>query len=62
MRRRWARRLAVQLAAIGPTWVVAVLVDRVDIDGNATVMAVALVALALAGMWVRYGSFDRMST
>jgi hypothetical protein len=59
MRRRWARRLLVQAAVIVPTWAVVAVMAEIDIGASAILMAGALLAVAVVGLWVRHGALER---
>ena len=58
MCRRWMRRsLAVMVASVG-TWAVVAAIHGRHVAGSAALVAAALAAIAIAGLWARDGTLD----
>ena len=53
MHRRWGVRTAVVVATAGGTWITARGFAAADATGSAPLLGAALVALVIAGLWVR---------
>lgn len=58
--RRWARRTAVVIAAVVPTWLAVVVAERLDIGSSQLLVGLALVVVALSAMWSRRGDLGRV--
>jgi hypothetical protein len=58
MCRRWVRRCLVVMVASAGTWAVVAAIHGHDVAGSAVLVAVALVALAIAGLWARGVTLD----
>lgn len=57
--RRWARRTAVVIALVLPTWLAVAVVDRLELGASQLLIGVALLTVALIAMWSRRGDFER---
>ncbi|MFV2040257.1 MAG: hypothetical protein ACC660_08435 [Acidimicrobiales bacterium] len=58
MWQRWARRFGAVVAAIAPIWFLTRLTDRAEVGSSPALLAVALVTVAVAGLWARHGSLE----
>lgn len=56
MRRRWGLRPLVLIGASGASWGVAVAIDAAGPTNNAVLVTVALIVLAVAGLWATRAS------
>jgi len=58
MSRRWMRRSFALMAASAGTWAAMAAIDRFDIASSSVLITASLLALAIAGLWARNGTFD----
>ena len=52
---RWARRTAVVVALVPPTWIAVLVIGRLDLGTSQVLVGLALLVVAVVAMWSRAG-------